>query len=245
MNLDRILFVVEFEGGERVEAFLSSEDVRKSKFGDFAAPAQSAPVKHLLQPDGFRITAGGKRLQVNYTLPREVAAVEEDPFSHIADRLKRFIRAVSSLGDGKAKWVGMQAFFEESEPDEASRTGKGALAAWAKRTDAPMFAGIVPTQFSFVLGFEHKELFESITIQPYEIRMGTFDKMPVGEIDVEKVSEVTNAGMQFLVDINTRPRTSADRTDRLSTIIMERLRSGYQEIIERGISAVKGRPTGV
>jgi hypothetical protein len=238
MRIDRVFAVIDFERPERVQAFLSSDDVRKAKFGSVVTPsAEQLPFRQIVQPDGFRITTLGKQIHVNYSIPNELREFDEDPFSHVIERMRRLVKSLSNLGDGRAKWVGVQCFLEE--PYEGVTSMIDALKRWVDEIQSPVFAGSTPTTVSITIGVPFEGFYEGVTIQGYETREGQVGPMPSALVDPDTMP-VVHAGMQYIVDFNTKPSGKADKVDRLMTAVLKRIEARYTQAIERGMRIAKG-----
>jgi hypothetical protein len=136
------------------------------------------------------------------------------------------------------RWAGVQAYIEELD-DEAT-SASNALVRWLKRINYPINEKLTPAALSFLFGVLVDGFYEGVTINPIETRTGTVAASSGSVIDVEKVTTVANAGIQYIADINNKGQNDKRRLEDVVQSLFERMSSRYPTIIARGPKAISG-----
>jgi hypothetical protein len=244
MYIERVMAVFNFSTPAPVQAFINSEDVRREKFGSPPGPATSPlqPV-HLIQPDNFQITAFGAQIQVNYALPNDYRDLEDDPFVHLGSRFNRLTKALQAVAEGGVNWVGIQVFF--ADPVKEANSAREALGIWLKHIGKHIFGSFDPVSVNLTFGEENNGLFETVTMQAYENRSAVINLQqgapPPPFFDLERSTVVREAGIQFVIDVNSRPMQGKMDVDQGFATIMRTMVSRHKTLIERATDLVAGR----
>jgi hypothetical protein len=239
MYLERMFAVFQFETLEQVQAFLKSEEVSRSRFGEAQrAPPMVAPMVQFIQPDGFRIVAAGFQIQVHYELPTDSREMDDSPFDQIISRMRRLNDTITRVTDGHLSWVGFQVSL--NQPDVKAHNRRDVVSHWLQEMNSPIFSNIPPIEINLTLGFVADDFFEGITVRSYEKRSGNLTTAGP-YIDAEKSLPVVEAGRQFLIDVNTKPKQQHDTAATELSSIINRVKERYELLITRGRDALSGK----
>jgi hypothetical protein len=241
MYLERMFAVFHFETLEEVQAFVKSDEVRRSRFGEAqSAPPTAAPMVQFIQPDGFRIVAAGFQIQAHYELPTDSREMGDTPFDQIASRMRRLTDTITRVTNGHLSWVGVQVYL--NDPDLEAHNIRDAASHWLQELQSPVFSKMLPIEVNLHLIFMSNDFFEGITVHSYERRSGSLPTpTPNTYIDAEKSLPVVEAGMQFVVDINTKPKQQHDPAATEFLAIIDRMKERYLLLINRGSDALLGK----
>jgi hypothetical protein len=175
----------------------------------------------------------GTQIQINYELPNEARDDFESAMEQAAIRWKRTISTLSSIKDGKAKWVGIQFFLDE--PVENAKSLANALDIWKRKVG--FCSGLELAGLNLMLAVYLDGLFEGITVQAYETRGGFVKDAPSGVLDSQQFPFLS-AGIQYIIDINTKPKAALGRVSDLVLEITNRMKERQSVIINRAMNVL-------